>query len=107
MLTSSGLPYAALAFGIAHFIYISSFGFRPFSIGTAVPVFAIELCVVAYIFPFIEDPPMKVIMPSYMTILFVMVWRSIVKYDSRDIANIFGAIGKQSLLLIVLLINSR
>ncbi len=49
----------------------------------------------AYFFPLIEDPVLKIVQPSYMTILFVMVWRSVVKFDSKDIASILGAIGNK------------
>jgi hypothetical protein len=85
--------YAAISFGVAHTLYISSFGFAPLNLLTAVPVFTIEFCVVGYLYPFIDEPAMKIVLPSYMTILFVMVWRSIVKFDWFDVASIFGSMG--------------
>ena len=89
--------FAVALFGIAHLMYISSFGFRPLKLKIALILGFIEFCLSYYLLPFVKDYTLKVILMCYVTILFSMIWRSIsqVKVASfKSLPVIFGAIGK-------------
>ncbi|RNA19917.1 lysoplasmalogenase TMEM86A [Brachionus plicatilis] len=87
---------AVALFGIAHLIYISSFGFKPLRLKIAFILGFIEFCLSYYLLPFVEDYTLKIILIGYVTILFSMIWRSISQVNLQSyhsLPSIFGAIG--------------
>ncbi|CAF0826782.1 unnamed protein product [Brachionus calyciflorus] len=84
-------------FALVHIIYLSSFGFRPFRLRIFLIIALIETCCFFYLIPFIKNYLLKYILTRYVTLLFMMIWRSISQINFytgyNDWSKISGALG--------------
>lgn len=66
-----------VSFAIAHICYFTAFGIKPFNFRLALALLACFLPVCAVYIPFISSYLLKCVVPLYMILLFVMLWRAV------------------------------
>ena len=87
---------SVLLFAIAHIIYIYSFGFKPLRFDLFILIMLVHVCSCLYFVPYLKIPTLKIALPAYVTLLLVMVWRSMSRVNLKHIDSylLAGALGK-------------
>ncbi|XP_068245854.1 lysoplasmalogenase TMEM86B-like [Palaemon carinicauda] len=76
-----GFLYGIVAFGIAHGIYIKTFGFRPMKLLLGGALFALNFFILSfYALPYIRPASFRVGITIYSLVLVTMGWRSLARY---------------------------
>jgi hypothetical protein len=66
-----------IAFAIAHVIYFSAFGIKPFNFRLAFALVAFAVAICAVYMPFIKNYILKIMVPIYLMLIFAMLWRAV------------------------------
>jgi uncharacterized membrane protein YhhN len=66
-----------MSFAVAHVIYFTAFGIKPFNFRLACPLVACAVPVLALYIPFLSGNLLKVLVPTYMLLLLAMLWRAV------------------------------
>jgi hypothetical protein len=74
-----------MSFGIAHLIYLSAFGIKPFNLRLASALSGCAIMASALYVPLISSYVLKVAVPIYMLLLLSMLWRAVSRlYNSSS-----------------------
>lgn len=73
--------FGIASFGIAHLIYLSAFGIKPFNLRLAWALTGCAIMASALYVPHIKSYVLKVAVPIYMLLLLSMLWRAISRLD--------------------------
>lgn len=65
------------AFAIAHIIYFTAFGIKPFNFRLAFALVAFGVPICAVYVPFISNYVLKIMVPVYISLLLLMLWRAV------------------------------
>ena len=66
-----------ISFAVAHVIYFTAFGIKPFNIRLALALMALCVPISAIYIPFITSYVLKVLVPAYILLILSMLWRAI------------------------------
>ena len=69
--------HGIVAFAIAHIIYFTAFGIKPFNMRLALAMCAIFTSACALYIPHLSSFTLKFIVPIYTALLLVMLWRAV------------------------------
>lgn len=70
-----------MSFGIAHLIYLSAFGIKPFNLRLASALTGCAIMASAFYIPHLKSYVLKVAVPIYMLLLLSMLWRAVARLD--------------------------
>lgn len=83
-----------LSFAIAHCFYTRAFLFKPFGAEPATLCFVSGLVMYMFFLPVISELELKIMVFVYITLIFTMWWRSIVRWQERpNIGTLCGCLG--------------
>lgn len=66
-----------VSFAVAHIIYFTAFGIKPFNFRLGLTLFSMSVPYSAVYLPFISDYILKVCVPIYMLLILGMLWRAV------------------------------
>jgi hypothetical protein len=69
------------SFAVAHVLYFTAFGIKPYNFRLALALTALFLGTCAIYIPFIHSYVLKGIVPIYISLLFLMLWRAVSRLD--------------------------
>ena len=69
--------FGLVSFAVAHGIYFTAFGIKPFNIRLALALMALCVPISAIYIPFITNYVLKVLVPAYIVLILSMLWRAI------------------------------
>jgi len=76
--------YGVASFGIAHILYFTAFGIKPFNIRLALALVACFMTACAVYLPNLNNYLLKLLVPVYMILLFSMCWRAVSRLQIFD-----------------------
>lgn len=72
------------SFAISHIIYFTAFGIKPLNFRLGFGLLSLTLPVSAIYIPFIDSYVLKVMVPIYMSLILLMLWRAITRLQVLD-----------------------
>ena len=80
-------------FGLAHILYILAFGFKPLNLKLAFFCYSLASISISIYFNAIDDFTLKYGVSIYTVLIFTMIWRSLARFDIKNINEYFSVTG--------------